>query len=144
MHTIVCLSFWATFSLRGHTIVCQNCCMTILVVDDDPLVLDLVCEYLSLRFECKILRAQFLESAISLIWQHQIDLVISDYDLRKGNGLMIQEKLPLGTAFILFTGNAIIGKSIEISIPIVEKPNFEDLVRMVLKVAPEAKYAIRE
>ena len=110
--------------------------MTILLVDDNADVLELVSEYLLARFECQVLRASSYEVAVSLLWGNEIDLVISDYDLPKGTGLDLFVHVPKEVGFILFTGNVgMLGRRVEVSgreVRVVGKPNLEQLVRQVV------------
>jgi len=78
---------------------------TILVVDDEPLVLRATCRALrTAGFQA--LGAASVKAAIELAQQQGFDAVVSDYDLGDGTGLDVFDALDSPLRFILYSGNS--------------------------------------
>jgi FixJ family two-component response regulator/GAF domain-containing protein len=80
----------------------------VLVVDDEPALLDLVSDVVGRDFDCRILRADSLRQAEELIRAEAIHLVLLDVNLPDGNGMSLlpalREHRPAAEAVVL-TGN---------------------------------------
>jgi DNA-binding NarL/FixJ family response regulator len=61
--------------------------MTLLIVDDDELVLQSLTETIELTFDVKILRASSAVSALETIKKHKVDIIISDIKMPEMSGL---------------------------------------------------------
>jgi len=78
---------------------------TILVVDDEPLVLRATCR--SLRAAgFQALGAASVKAAIELAQQQRFDAVVSDYDLGDGTGLDVFYSLDKPLRFLLYSANS--------------------------------------
>lgn len=83
---------------------------TVLIVDDDPTMLLIICEMLQLPPYIHVLTAENLERARSLCETHDMDLIICDFHLQDGNGKEFLDfllKKKIKTTFILFTGSLV-------------------------------------
>jgi CheY-like chemotaxis protein len=80
---------------------------TVLVVDDDSLVTDLIGRVLE-KQDYRVLRAQDAESALSILQQHEVDIMITDIQMPGRNGLeltkLARERQP-NLSILVMTGN---------------------------------------
>lgn len=78
---------------------------TIMVVDDEEMVLKSITNYLRLETEYKILEFLSPAEALKALESNEIDLVISDYLMPEMNGieflLQVKEKYPTATRIIV-------------------------------------------
>ena len=83
---------------------------TILIVDDEPDILEALAEFIETLGDFKIYRAANGNDALSILSHTKADLVISDIRMPHGNGIFLiealQEKLKSGLNFIFMTGYA--------------------------------------
>lgn len=80
--------------------------ISVLVVDDDRLVLDCVTEQL-VHLGYLVHRAQSGEEAIARVRSHHIDVVITDYQMPNMNGVQLRDRISNGNGeipIILMTG----------------------------------------
>ena len=87
----------------------------IVLVDDEEMILSALTRTLR-SAEYKLYTALNAETALQIVKDHQIDLVISDYKMGNINGLQLFElinKISPDTLNILLTGNADIHMAIE-------------------------------
>lgn len=81
--------------------------ITVLVVDDEPELLDLTATFLEKeRDEFAVETFQSADVALSYIEENSVDAIVSDYDMPKLNGLDFLERVREkdDVPFILFTG----------------------------------------
>lgn len=111
---------------------------TILVVDDDPALREMVNHLLKEKFgkNLLILEAENGSSAIELLKNHDISLVISDFEMPLGNGMEIYDYLSRNenpSKLIFFTGTLDLDPAIQTGfcLGVVKKGDFELLVRAV-------------
>lgn len=79
----------------------------ILFIDDDPDLLDIACQYLEREGEYSIITSQSALSAINLINEYSFDIIISDYEMKRMDGIALLKHLrEKGDTipFIIFTG----------------------------------------
>lgn len=80
---------------------------TVLLVDDEPALLDLAVHYLSEMCSCEILTAPSVDSALAILSAKPVDAIVSDYEMPGTDGIAFL-KLLRGrgntTPFIIFTG----------------------------------------
>ena len=77
----------------------------VLVVDDDPLILEVVARALEAA-DFHVSKARRVSVARDLLARHTIDLIIADARIPGEAGLCLEEKArELGIAFILMTGD---------------------------------------
>jgi CheY-like chemotaxis protein len=83
------------------------CVYRVLLVDDEPALLAIGKEFLELNGDLQVTTAASGEDALGAITDGQIDVVVSDYQMPKMNGIELLKKIRSsgsGMPFILFTG----------------------------------------
>lgn len=78
----------------------------VLIVDDDPAVLNLLVEILNSDYECT--PAVSGEEAVSLVHEREFDLVLSDINLGQIGGVEVVDevvKMSPGTMVVMISGN---------------------------------------
>jgi len=86
----------------------------ILIIDDEPAVLNLLCELLSTDNECRV--ASSAAEALALLSERQFDLVISDINMPEMNGLAMTphvKKLAPDAVVVMISGERSIESAIE-------------------------------
>ena len=81
--------------------------ITILLVDDDPDLLDLAVQYLSETGPDEILTAGSVDEALAIIRAKHVDVIVSDYEMPVQDGIAFLRHLRTAgdrTPFIIFTG----------------------------------------
>jgi signal transduction histidine kinase len=79
----------------------------VLFIDDEPMVLEVVERSLQIERKYLITKAESAISAVSLINDHQFDVIVSDYRMKQMDGIaLLKELRGRGdtTPFIIFTG----------------------------------------
>ena len=88
----------------------------ILFIDDEPMLLDISKKYLHLAGNYEITTVESAIIGLELINQHQYDVIISDYEMKKMDGITLLKTIrDRGdtTPFIVFTGKSREGVVIE-------------------------------
>jgi len=81
--------------------------MEVLLVDDEPALLDLTKMFLEKEGICQVTTASSAAEAMGAISQRDFDIIVSDYEMPKMDGLEFLRALRRGgdeTPFIIFTG----------------------------------------
>jgi CheY-like chemotaxis protein len=120
--------------------------ITVLVVDDEPEVLDLLAETLE-RYGAKTFRVGGGEEAVQFLESERVDLVLSDIRMPKGDGVYLLDKVaprPESPPVILMTGYSDLTEAEALkrgAKALITKPfDFVGLVKYVAKYArPELK-----
>ena len=80
---------------------------TILVVDDEPDLLDLAVEYLGEPASWTVLTAPSADAALAVLAGRPVDAIVADYEMPGTNGIELLKHLRTKgdmTPFIIFTG----------------------------------------
>src|SRR6185436_15598340 len=87
----------------------------VLVVDDEPGLIELVSDVVKRSHNCRLISASTVAQAEKIITSERIDLLIADVHLPDGNGMALLPKLaekhPLA-ASVIITGNPSINSTI--------------------------------
>ncbi len=123
---------------------------SILVVDDDRIILDSLCEFLSLE-GFRVNGAESLKSAITHLQQHSYSLLLTDINLPDGDGFELfkiaKETCPQ-TVIIVITGYGTIEGAVraikEGAFDYLTKPIADDELRLVVERAIKQQSLISE
>jgi len=89
---------------------------TVLIVEDDPEVANIIRDYLDRDLHCKPIIASNGQDAIQIDEQHPAQVILVDYMLPDTNGLALLAKLnesQQGRPVILITGYATLGRAMQ-------------------------------
>ena len=122
----------------------------ILVVDDDKIILDSLCEFLRLEgYETQ--RAVSFTEAIAILGRHAIDLIICDVNMPGGNGfelLHVAHKKWPETVVIMITGYGTIESAVEAikmgAYDYLTKPIIDDELKLCVERAMAQQAILRE
>lgn len=125
---------------------------TILVVDDEEIVLRSIKNYLALETEYRVLDFLSPREALKSLSQNSIDLVISDYLMPEMNGLdfllKVKEQQPIATRIMLTAyadkENAIRAINEVGLFQYIEKPWDNEQLKMIIHNGLERRYLIEQ
>lgn len=125
---------------------------TILVVDDEDIVLRSIKNYLALETDYKVLAFLSPLEALEALPQNPIDLVISDYLMPEMNGLdfllKVKEQQPIATRIMLTAyadkENAIRAINEVGLFQYIEKPWDNEQLKMIIHNGLERRYLIQQ
>lgn len=109
----------------------------ILVVDDDDDVLRVLGQLMTARLHCEVVLAQSVDDALTHYDHEQFDVIVSDFQMPKSNGLDFANALSArqcGIPFLMFTAHKIESRELRklhLVADVVEKPNLEDLLSIL-------------
>ncbi len=109
----------------------------ILVVEDDPLITEVLVDYLKMAFTSEIEVATTGKDAIEVLKFKYFDFVISDFNLPLGSGFEVYDFVKSMTInapfFILHTTDSSISSAVnKLKIPIVEKLQLKEIEELIL------------
>lgn len=123
---------------------------SILVVDDDRIILDSLCEFLRLE-EYEVSSAASLKEATLVLQREPIDLVIADVNMPGGNGFellhLIRKRYP-DSGVIMLTGYGTIESAVEAikmgAFDYLTKPIVDDELKLCIERALAQQAILRE
>ncbi len=123
---------------------------SVMVLDDDPIVLTSLCEYLQLE-GYKVSSASSLQAAMSLLERDRFNVVLTDVRLPEGTGFDLLEHirgLNVPTSVIMLTGYGTIEDAVRAiktgAFDYVTKPISDDEVRLAIERACQQQELLAE